>query len=59
MNYRFDLNLNCLDIECSDALQVKRDSLVVNGILQKPFTNTPEYEQKLMNEIVYKYGLQQ
>jgi hypothetical protein len=54
INYSFDKNLNCIDVECSDDIQIARDSLVARNILKKPFTNTIEYENLLKSEIVYK-----
>lgn len=54
LNYRFDVNLNFNDVECSDVFQVKRDSLVAQNKLSKPFTNTIEYENILRSEIVVK-----
>lgn len=54
INYTFDTNLNCIDVECGDAIQVKRDLLVTKNILRKPFTNTIEYENLLKSEIIYK-----
>ncbi|NWF88462.1 MAG: hypothetical protein HXY50_03270, partial [Ignavibacteriaceae bacterium] len=54
VNYRFNYDLKFLDVECSDVFQIIRDSLVAKGQLEPPFTNTPEYELKLRNGIIYR-----
>jgi len=54
--YRFDKNLNFLWVDCADNAQQLRDSLVANGILNPPFTNTNEYFEILRKEIKCWYG---
>lgn len=56
MNFIFDKNLNLIDIDCADAMQTIRDSLVVKGELDLPYTNTPEYFNSLKQRILYWDG---
>ena len=56
MLFVFDNKLNLLDIDCSDGMQMIRDSLVVHGKLSKPLTNTPEYFKSLRNQFRYWDG---
>jgi len=54
--YRFDKNLNFLWVDCADNAQQLRDTLVVRGILNHPFTNTNEYFEILRKQIEYWDG---
>lgn len=54
--YRFDKNLNFLWVDCADNAQQLRDTLVVKGILNSPFTNTNEYFEILRKQILYRVG---
>ena len=56
MLFVFDSKLNLLDIDCSDGMQMIRDSLVVHGELNKPLTNTPEYFKSLRKQFQYWDG---
>jgi len=54
--YRFDKNLNFLWVDCADNAQQLRDTLVVRGVLNPPYTNTNEYFQLLKDAISYWDG---
>ena len=54
--YRFDKNLNFKWVDCTDNAQQLRDTLVVNDILNPPFTNTNEYFEILRKQIEYWNG---
>jgi hypothetical protein len=51
--YGFDTDLNFLWVDCADNAQQLRDSLVMQGILNPPFTNTEEYFKILEESIEY------
>ena len=51
--YRFDKNLNFKWVDCADNAQQLRDTLVVKGVLDPPFTNTNEYFEILRKQIQY------
>jgi hypothetical protein len=53
MDYRFKLDLSDVDIYISSSFRVLRDSLVVRGILNPPFTDTKEYIEQQENKILY------
>jgi hypothetical protein len=55
-HYRFDKNFNFLWVDCADNAQQQRDSLVAQGILRLPYTNTSEYFKILKDEIRYWDG---
>lgn len=54
--YGFDNKLNFQWVDCADNAQKLRDSLVIKGILQEPFTNTNEYFEILRKQIQYWNG---
>ncbi|HSL88070.1 MAG TPA: hypothetical protein VK870_02075, partial [Ignavibacteriaceae bacterium] len=51
--YGFDTELNFLWVDCADNAQQLRDSLVMQGILNPPLTNTEEYFKILEENIEY------
>jgi hypothetical protein len=51
--YGFDTDLNFLWVDCADNAQQLRDSLVMQGILNHPLTNTEEYFKILEESIEY------
>lgn len=51
--YGFDTELNFLWVDCADNAQQLRDSLVIQGILNPPLTNTEEYFKILEDGIEY------
>ena len=55
-HYRFDKNFNFLWVDCADNAQQLRDSLVSQGILRPPYTNTNEYFKILKDQIRYWDG---
>lgn len=55
-HYAFDKYLNFKWVDCGDDAQIKRDSLVIKGILNQPYTNTNEYFEILRKQIEYWDG---
>ena len=55
-HYRFDKDFNFLWVDCADNAQQMRDSLVSQGKLNPPFTNTNEYFKILRDQIRYWDG---
>ena len=51
--YGFNTELNFLWVDCADNAQHLRDSLVIQGILNPPLTNTEEYFKILEESIEY------
>jgi hypothetical protein len=53
IHYNCDLMLENIRPTITDQYQVKRDSLVANGILNPPYTETKEYYNFLTSQIEY------
>jgi len=54
--YRFDKGFKLLLLDPGDYFRVVRDSLVSEGKLQPPYTDTPEYKEILKKQIRYWNG---
>jgi len=52
INYVFGKNLRIVDVVISDLFRVERDSLVAQGKLSLPNTDTPEYKEILKKRTV-------
>jgi hypothetical protein len=50
---KLDYNLKDFDIVIGDQFRVNRDSLVVKGMLNKPYTDTEEYKNIFKSNILY------
>jgi hypothetical protein len=53
---KLDENLNVTKIDPSLEFEVARDSLVIKGVLEPPFTHTKEYQKILYDQIRYWDG---
>ena len=53
---RLDKNLRPIEIVIGDENVVLRDKLIDNGILQLPYTDTPEFHKSIKNGIEYWNG---
>jgi hypothetical protein len=50
--YKLSYDFNQIDIIVNSNLRVRRDSLVANGILKMPFTDTKEYTDLLKSQVL-------
>ena len=55
-DYEFDRNFNLKDIIIGDKFRVIRDSLVAQGKIKGPFTESPAYTKYLRDQIKYWNG---
>ncbi len=56
INYEFDRKFELKDIIIGDKFRVVRDSLVADGKIKGPYTETPEYKKYLRDQIKYWNG---
>lgn len=54
--YYISVDAKNIELDTHDQFIVARDSLVSKGILDKPYTDTKEYKQKILNNIKYWNG---
>lgn len=51
--YQVDYNLGDVNVIVDNNIRVIRDILVAKGVLQLPYTDTPEYVEKIKSKILY------
>lgn len=56
IGYEYKTNLRNINIVIGSTFRVRRDSLVAQGILNPPYTDTPEYKALLKSKILYWNG---
>ncbi len=56
LTYFFDYDLKIKDVIIADEFRVPRDSLIAQGKLSLPYTDTPEYKEILKKQIRYWNG---
>ncbi len=56
LDYRLDYNFKDMSIVVDSNFRLERDTAVAHGILQPPFTDTPQYCKLLEDQILYWNG---
>ncbi len=54
--YKLDYNLKDISIVVDSRFRIERDSLVAHGILNPPYTDTPQYCKLLEDHVLYWNG---
>lgn len=56
LSFQVGLNYLCTDAIVNNQFRIKRDSLVAQGILSPPFTDTKEYRKLMRDSVLYWNG---